>query len=128
MYFIPSVIEQAPIPEKPLEKVEVLPEDFEDEVISVVTEPSPKIIPFVTAPPQEILTAFVFSEPDLAPIIEDLPEPPKFLSQEIEQSNSKEVVSLIPTIEVSDQTKPITGKISLVSYPYELDEVTLVWI
>ena len=88
-----------------------MPEDFEDEVISVVTEPPPKIIPVMTAPPQEILTAVEFSEPDLAPIIEDLPEPPEFLSQKIEQSNSKEVVFLIPTIEVSDQTKPITGKI-----------------
>ena len=95
-------IKRPSIPEKLPEKEEVLPKIVEKELISVVAEPSQ----------EDILI---------------IPGPPKPLFQEAEKDDCKEDVSIVPALKVSNFTKPIWGKISLVSYPYELDEVMLVW-
>ena len=127
---VPSVsskVKQPSVPETVTEKTpdkeEVLPDKVEEEVLPIVTETQ-----------QEAFTETKVFEPDLklatgeakGESIEEILVPPRSLSQEVEKDNSKEVVSIFQSYEAPDQTKIVAGKVSLISYPFEFDKVSLV--
>ena len=102
----------------------MLPDKVEEEVLPIVTETQ-----------QEAFTETKVFEPDLklatreakGEPVEEILVPPRSLSQEIEKDNSKEVVSIFQSHEAPDQTKIVAGKVSLISYPFEFDKISLVW-
>ena len=53
--------------------------------------------------------------------------PPKSLSKDVKNDDCKDEASIVLAPKVSDRTKPIPGKVPLVTYPYEFDEVMLIW-
>ncbi|KAJ9547815.1 hypothetical protein OSB04_020358 [Centaurea solstitialis] len=95
--------------ERPPKKKEVFPEKFEDEVIPDVIKPPQETIPNVIKPPQEVVLVVAEQPQKIVPVVL---EPSKPLSEEVK---------------ISDYTDPIPGNVSLVYYPYELDEITLTW-
>ncbi|KAJ9541909.1 hypothetical protein OSB04_028415 [Centaurea solstitialis] len=94
--------------QKPPEKNEVLPKKGEHVVIPESQHDDPK----------DSASTFELSKVE---VVEDIPEPPS--SEEVEKAN----VSIIPTTKISDYTDPIPGNVPLVSYPYELYEITHTW-
>ncbi|KAI3759514.1 hypothetical protein L6452_07397 [Arctium lappa] len=115
---VTSLVRQPPIPEEPSKQDdEVLPNKVEDEV--------------VTESQQEIVIEAKVSELDLGPvtedtenkIVEDILEPTKALSQEVK----KDFVFVVPTSKAPVQTETIPGTVTLISYPFEFDKISLVW-
>ena len=117
MCSISFIIEQPPIPEKPSGEEEALQNQFKE------------VVPIVTEPRQEISIEIKASEPDFGPTIEidsitDNLEAVEYLSLEIKNSDD---VSVISTFKVPDQSQVVQNKVLVVVYPFEVDEVSLVW-
>ena len=127
---------QPPIPEKVPKKKDVLLEIFVERVVPVVTKPpqekalpessEQEVIPVAPDPSHEILTETEVFEPDLAPAIEETKSESISLPQEIEKSDAKGDVSIIP-LKVPNRIETVSIKPIIAYYPFELDEVSLVW-
>ncbi|KAJ9551408.1 hypothetical protein OSB04_015453 [Centaurea solstitialis] len=97
-------------------------------VIPILTEPLHEVVPIIAEPPQELISVVTKSSPvmiepsqEISPVIPE--PPPKPLFEKVKEGTT----CIVPTIKTSKYTEPIPRKVSLVSYPYELDEITLVW-
>ncbi|KAJ9567091.1 hypothetical protein OSB04_003057 [Centaurea solstitialis] len=111
--------EIVPIVTKPLPAVIKPPQ----KVIPILIEPLREVVPIIAEPPQELISVGTESSPVMI-------EPSREISPIILEPPSKPLVkegttSIVPTI--TTYTEPIPRKVSLVSYPYEFDEITLVW-
>ena len=81
-------VQQSAILEKPSEKNDILPNKVEDKVI-LESQRETCTYPKDSATDSELVIKEAKGD-----IVEDIPEPPKQLSQEVEKDNSKEVVSI----------------------------------
>ncbi|KAJ9557195.1 hypothetical protein OSB04_011809 [Centaurea solstitialis] len=101
--------------QKPPKKNEVSPTKVEHVVVPESQHENPK----------DSETTFELSKVE---VVENIPEPPRPLSQEVKRIDPVSDVSVIPASKIPNQTEtvPITN-ILIASYPYKFDEVLLIW-